>query len=283
MIFVGAILMLIGMMVFAPITIANAASVPESQSVVNTVSETNNIHSNVTADYARADEGSYDEDCEYKETEENTIPPEYSYSVSMRAMNPEEEEKWETMYVCVSNTKMYENPTNENVCKELIFAEKVEVDFADEVQGWAKVRVDGKEGYVADYTLMTETDLLDSFQYLLAQVIYAEAGGVSKEEMGLVGEVYLNRLTTTYWEFAKVNTLIDVLAQSGQYPDTYRKIRNGLVPSEDAMEVAKTMLIGEYENVLPDDCYWQTGFYPTWSVKVIYISDCGHHYSVLAS
>lgn len=203
-------------------------------------------------------------------------------------------EEWVDMHICVDVATIYESPDGE-ILEEGYFTTKVKVSSEECKDGWCKIRfAEDRVGYIKAENLMSANQMLDNFRYLFAQILYAEAGGVSKGEMRLVGEVVLNRLTTDYWEFEPYCTsLWGVLSQSGQYPDTLRKIRNGLVPSEDALEVARALLLDEYESLLPDDCLWQTGFYPSWNVEVVRypgewklddgtVIEVYHYYSVLA-
>ena len=121
--------------------------------------------------------------------------------------------------------------------------------------------------------------------YLFAQILYCEAGGESKEEMARVGQVVLNRINTDYWEFEDVNTFYEVVTQKGQYPETWAKIRRGIKPSEDAIEVAEGLVNGTIDSGLGEDVYWQTGFVPDWNARVILKTRCDngyHYYSVLA-
>ena len=121
--------------------------------------------------------------------------------------------------------------------------------------------------------------------YLFAQIIYCEAGAESKAEMARVGQVVLNRMNTDYWEFEDVDTFYEVVTQKGQYPETWAKIKDGIVPSKAAMEVAKGLINGTIDSGLSDDVYWQTGFVPTWNAKVVFKSKIRsgyHYYSVLA-
>lgn len=121
----------------------------------------------------------------------------------------------------------------------------------------------------------------DSEMYLLAQVLYAEAGGCDKEEMARVGQVVLNRINTDYWEFADNDSVIEVISKDNEYPETLSRIRNGLEPSEDSLEVAEGLLEGTIDSGLSEDVYWQTGFEPSWNVKVVYQSQW-HFYAVPA-
>ena len=186
------------------------------------------------------------------------------------AQEAENAEEWVDMHICVDVATIYESPDGD-VLEEGYFTTKVEVSSEECKDGWCKIRfAEDRVGYIKAENLMSANQMLDNFRYLFAQILYAEAGGVSMGEMRLVGEVVLNRLTTDYWEFEPYCTsLWGVLSQSGQYPDTLRKIRNGLVPSEDALEVARALLLDEYESLLPDDCLWQTGFYPSWNVEIV--------------
>lgn len=121
----------------------------------------------------------------------------------------------------------------------------------------------------------------DSELYLLAQVLYAEAGGCGKEEMARVGQVVLNRINTDYWEFADNDSVIEVISKDNEYPETLSRIRNGLEPSRDSLQVAEGLLNGEIDSGLSEDVYWQTGFEPSWNVRVVYQSQW-HYYAVPA-
>lgn len=199
---------------------------------------------------------------------------------------------WSTMHVGVDVATTYAEPNGEKL-GEIKFASVVNVSDEPCEEGWAKIQYEEVECFIKAENLLTAEEMLENNQYLLAQILYSEAGGVSKDEMRLVGEVVLNRLTTEYWEFEPYcETILGVVKQYGQYPTTYRKIQNGLVPSNDAMEVAKALLLGEYERLLPEGCLWQTGFYPRWNVEVVVypgnweladgtVINVYHHYSVL--
>lgn len=124
---------------------------------------------------------------------------------------------------------------------------------------------------------------------LLAEIIYCEASGTSRDEMAKVGQVILNRRDTTYWEFANCKTIYDVVSQKGQYPETLAKINNGIKLSnsidkaemDKAMEVAEGLLSGTINSGLSKDVLWQTGFEPSWDVIVVCQTNW-HYYSVLA-
>ena len=125
---------------------------------------------------------------------------------------------------------------------------------------------------------------------LLAQIIYCEASGTSRDEMAKVGQVVLNRRDTTYFEFANCKTIYSVIAQDGQYPETLEKIENGIKLSnsidkaemEKAMKIAEGLLNGTIDSGLSKDVLWQTGFIPTWNVDVVDQTDW-HYYSKLAN
>ena len=128
------------------------------------------------------------------------------------------------------------------------------------------------------------SEYTDEEIYLFAQILYCEAGGESKEEMARVGQVVLNRINTDYWEFEDVNTFYEVVTQKGQYPETWAKIRRGITPSQDALEVAEGLVNGTIDSGLGEDVYWQTGFVPDWNARVILKTKCDngyHYYSVL--
>ena len=206
----------------------------------------------------------------------------------------ENAEEWVDMHICVDVATIYQSPEGEAL-EDIGFTKKVQLSSEECKEGWAKIRLnDERVGYIKTENLMTPDQMLNNFQYLLAQIMSAEAESVGFWEMLLVGEVVIYRIVTTYWEFEPYcTTLKGVVSQPGQYPDTYRKIQNGLVPSEVAMEAAKMILLDEHEFLLPDGCLWQTGFYPSWNVEVVRypgewelddgtVINVYHYYSVLA-
>lgn len=106
--------------------------------------------------------------------------------------------------------------------------------------------------------------------YLLAQIIQAEAGICNRDEMAKVGQVVLNRVKTTHEDFDDCNTIREVLYQKGQYhSQTLKNIENGIVPSEEALSVAKGLIKGTEDSGLSENVLWQTGFVPTWRAKVV--------------
>lgn len=121
----------------------------------------------------------------------------------------------------------------------------------------------------------------DNDVYLLAQILYAEAGGCGKDEMSKVGQVVLNRMNTNYWEFAGYDTIYEVLCQKNSYPTTLRKINNGITPSKLALQVAEGLLSGNLDSGLEDNVFWQTGEIPSWRATVV-LKTKWHYYSVPA-
>ena len=192
----------------------------------------------------------------------------------------EENETFTEMYISTDMASVHLTEKGEIVSKTLTLGEKVTVLSKPDSKGWVKISKNGVEGVIKSSNIMSEKDYLQKYQYLLAQILYSEAGGVSMYEMELVGEVVLNRLVTTYHEFANLHTLMDVLSQDGQYPETLAKIRSGIKPSDDAMKVAKSLLLTMSNDKLSNDCFWQTGFYPTWNVTVV-LETSSHYYATL--
>lgn len=223
---------------------------------------------------------------EYAVWMENYGASQENVDINLVSYEPAEENVLEfiEMYISVDRASAYSN-MQEEPAKEAVamygFANKVYGIPVDDT--WFEVHSKSEDiSYIKLNQLLTEEEFLDEFQYLVAQALYSEAGGVSIEEMCLVCEVIFNRVRTTYWEFEYSDSIFKVLSQSGQYPTTWSKIQRGLVPSEDAMEAARMMLLGERENRLPEDTLWQTGFYPPWDVEVVLETDC-HWYSKLPS
>lgn len=152
---------------------------------------------------------------------------------------------WNQMYVLVNRVSLYSEPNVESeVVHTLVFTNRVEVCPKVGTEGWARIRFEGYEGYVESDKLVSREELLDKNLYLKAQAMAAEAMGVSMAEMARTGEVMSNRVGTDYWEFAKQNDLAAVLSASGQYPDTWRKIKNGIVPNCEALAICEALLTG---------------------------------------
>ena len=89
-----------------------------------------------------------------------------------------------------------------------------------------------------DYTVVDFEEL-----YLLAKIIYAEAGSnwLSDEWKMCVGEVVLNRVVSP--EFA--DTIKDVLEQPGQYYGKNNGYFDGLRPDQRCVKLALRLLEGE--------------------------------------
>ena len=116
-------------------------------------------------------------------------------------------------------------------------------------------------------------------EYLLAQLMFCEAGGCDKSEMARCGQVVLNRVTSNLPDFANCNSIRDVITQKGQYPQTWAKIVRGIKPSDEALEVSHGLLEGTLDSGLSEDVLWQTGFIPRFNAHVVYQSPW-HYYSV---
>lgn len=117
-------------------------------------------------------------------------------------------------------------------------------------------------------------------EYLLAQIIFCEAGICDRSEMAKVGKVVLNRVKSNHSDFKNCNTIKEVLYQKGQYhSNTLNQIRNNVKPSATALEVAKGLINGTEKSGLSDNVLWQTGFKPDWNVKVV-CETKWHYYSV---
>ena len=83
-------------------------------------------------------------------------------------------------------------------------------------------------------------------EWLLAQIAECEAGGYGDiNELLYICMVVVNRTKSNSRDFINVNTVEEVLTQKGQYPTTYRKIRNGVIPSLLSLEAAHRVLSGE--------------------------------------
>ena len=121
---------------------------------------------------------------------------------------------------------------------------------------------------------------------LLGDIIFAEAAGCDDAERIRVGQVVLNRVHTSYWEFATQDTILDVVS-SGDYPTTWGRIQAGLRNEpgfcEEAYarchEIAEGLLAGTMSSCLSDDVFWQTRTEPKFNATVVFRSTW-HCYSV---
>lgn len=126
----------------------------------------------------------------------------------------------------------------------------------------------------------------------------------------LSGETsFLHREKSNSYDFKDVNTLEDVISQSGQYPETWEKIQNEIQPTELALETARQLLEGSITEFsvtyqgevlefvfdgevteifkteegkkifVGDDIYWQTGFVPNWGGTEVMFETEWHVYS----
>lgn len=172
---------------------------------------------------------------------------------------------------------------------------------------------------VVEETVEAKLEVDEDEVYLMAQLMTAETGGASemagldieleKLEMLLVGKTAQNREKSNSYDFKDVNTLEDVISQSGQYPETWEKIQNEIQPTELALETARQLLEGSITEFsvtyqgevlefvfdgevteifkteegkkifVGDDIYWQTGFVPNWGGTEVMFETEWHVYS----
>ena len=114
--------------------------------------------------------------------------------------------------------------------------------------------------------------------YLLAQIVYCEAGGQGSSEMSYVGSVVINRARTDYHDFQSVDTIREVLYQgygtsAQQYAEeTIDKIEDGIEPSDDAMEVASGLIDGTIDCLDEEILFQMEDWMPTWDgIEEVYI------------
>lgn len=88
--------------------------------------------------------------------------------------------------------------------------------------------------------------------YMLAHIIYAEAGNCSYECQLYVGSVVLNRINSPYYP----DNMYDVLHQSGQYGPIWNGSYNK-EPNEMTWDIAAELLANG--SALPPDVLGQTG------------------------
>lgn len=191
-----------------------------------------------------------------------------------------------TTYYCAAdntlNVRNYPSTSGEilgsvNRGEELVVCGFVYFDSSS----WAEISYNGTYAFVST-DFLSEVKVSKYSQsdiYLFAQILYAEAGGCDSAEMARVGQVVLNRINTDYKEFTCCIDIPSTLYHSGAYPDTVKKIENGLEPSQEALQVAEGLLNGTIQSNIGEDVYWQTGFVPEWEVEIVYVSEWGHYYS----
>ena len=81
-------------------------------------------------------------------------------------------------------------------------------------------------------------------EYLLAQILDCEAGGThDMNELLCVGWVVLKRIESNCNDFRSVNSIREVLTQSGQYPATYNAIQGGHSASDICQLAAHILLV----------------------------------------
>lgn len=100
--------------------------------------------------------------------------------------------------------------------------------------------------------VLQEVAIAENELYMLAHIIYAEAGNCSDQCQMYVGSVVLNRIASEYYP----NDMYSVIHQSGQYGP----ITNGSYykePNERTWSIAQELL--ENGSVLPADVIGQTG------------------------
>ena len=114
--------------------------------------------------------------------------------------------------------------------------------------------------------------------YLLAQIVYCEAGAQGKAEMSYVGSVVINRARTDYHDFRAVDTIREVLYQGYGTPaqqyaeETIDKIEDGIEPSEDAIEVASGLIDGTIDCLDEEILFQMEDYMPTWDgIEEVYI------------
>lgn len=139
---------------------------------------------------------------------------------------------------------------------------------------YARILYDGNEAFIKASELISE-------EYLLAQLVYAEAGICGELEMAKAGKVALNRVHSDYYEFANVHNLMQVLSQEGQYPTTWKRIQNGIQPSAEAIKIAQELLSNNIDVGFASNVLWQTGFDPIAKGLNVWIVDQTeyHYYS----
>lgn len=108
--------------------------------------------------------------------------------------------------------------------------------------------------------------------YLLGQLITCESGS-TREDMIAVGSVVLNRARTNYRDFRNVSTIREVIYQgNGRQYSTLGRIKAGVKPSQEALEVAEGLISGEIE-CLEERILFQNNskFTGSWAEKLEYV------------
>ena len=116
----------------------------------------------------------------------------------------------------------------------------------------------------------------DEDLYLLAQVIYAEAGSdwISDEIQFMVGSVVLNRVNSPYFP----DNIYDVIHQKGQYQFILQDI--DVVPNQRAIDNAKQLLDNQNDLICPSNILFQSesamgdGIYKKYETKYATLYFC---------
>ena len=210
-------------------------------------------------------------------TEEDESPQESTAVVPEETVSVVPTETVSTPYIATAfeQLRVREIPdTSGKVLGYLPYGELIDVISID--QGWAEIIFGEKTAFVSAEYILPEYDFNVSF---LATVMFAEASICGEAEMARVGQVVVNRANTEYYEFADCHTFVEVIAQPGQYTDTWERIQEGLTPSPEALYVAEGLLDGTIDSGLGEDVLFQTGFKPSWG-RIVYVSPW-HYYATV--
>lgn len=209
------------------------------------------------------------------------VKEEISKSAAQREAEEEQEAENEKI---LSGAEEYQKKYEEEQAEALNSSlEELREDYDDYVES-PKATTTSSTTTSATSTIQVEAAEVTGFPeysdetYLLAQIVYCEAGGQGSSEMSYVGSVVINRARTDYHDFRAVDTIREVLYQgygtsAQQYAEeTIDKIEDGIEPSDDAIEVASGLIDGTIDCLDEEILFQMEDWMPTWDgIEEVYI------------
>ena len=209
------------------------------------------------------------------------VKEEISKSAAQREAEEEQEAENEKI---LSGAEEYQKKYEEEQAEALNSSlEELREDYDDYVES-PKATTTSSTTTSATSTIQVEAAEVTGFPeysdetYLLAQIVYCEAGGQGSSEMSYVGSVVINRARTDYHDFRAVDTIREDLYQgygtsAQQYAEeTIDKIEDGIEPSDDAIEVASGLIDGTIDCLDEEILFQMEDWMPTWDgIEEVYI------------
>ena len=204
-----------------------------------------------------------------------------SSAAQREAEQAEQQENEKLLSGAEEYQKKYEEEQAEALNSSL---EELREDYDDYVESPKATSTTSSSTPSATSTIQVEAAEVEGFPeysdetFLLAQIVYCEAGGQGSSEMSYVGSVVINRARTDYYDFRNVDTIREVLYQgygtsAQQYAEeTINKIEDGIEPSENAMEVASGLISGSIDCLDEEILFQMEDWMPTWDgIEEVYI------------